>query len=109
MGVEIQIEGFEKVGDNIEKVIQKLAPEQLESVLLQGANVIGQAAINLAPLGPTGNLKRSIVAKLLRRNSPGEPAPAITAVDYRIAPHAHLVEFGHLTRTGKTGLFKKRG
>ena len=101
--VDIQISGFEKVEENIAKVIRQLSPEQIEGVLLEGANVIGQAAINLAPIGPTGNLKRSIVAKVLQRNSPGEAAPAITAVDYRIAPHAHLIEFGHLIKRGKRG------
>lgn len=40
----------------------------------------------------TGNLERSIVAKVFR--SPG-PSTAFVAINYRYGPHAHLVEHGH--------------
>ena len=42
----------------------------------------------------TSNLSRSLVSKPFAKQRKGEPA-AFVAVDYNIAPHAHLVEFGH--------------
>ncbi len=95
--------GFDIVAANIDKVKASIRPEHVETVLLDGAVVIGQTAINNAPTGPTGNLKRGIVAKTLQRRDPNQPAPAIVAVDYRIAPHAHLVEFGHFITHKRRG------
>jgi len=97
-----EIIGMEELENNIEKVKAQLTADQIEPVLLQGANIIAQAAINNAPTGPTGNLKRGIIAKTLTRTS-DQPAPAIAAIDYRIAPHAHLVEFGHFQTKKKGG------
>ncbi len=42
----------------------------------------------------TGALSRSLVSKPFSKQRKGEPA-VFVAVDYAIAPHAHLVEFGH--------------
>jgi len=41
----------------------------------------------------TGNLQRGIVAKKFSRQVKNRPA-VFVAIDYRIAPHAHLVEYG---------------
>lgn len=51
----------------------------------------------LAPRGDTGKLRRSIKFLPLRRSW-----DAIIGPDYKIAPHAHLVEFGfHHYKDGK--------
>ena len=42
----------------------------------------------------TGKLSRSLVSKPFSKQRKGEPA-VFVAVDYAIAPHAHLIEFGH--------------
>lgn len=63
------------------------------------ANTLKDNIRSEAPIGETGNLRRGMVAKNFakeRRNNPG----AFVAVDYRIAPHAHLVEHGHITKSG---------
>lgn len=60
-----------------------------------GAGIIAEEARTLAPLGPTGNLKRGIVAKENKKASGfAVVGAAYVGVDYGIAPHAHLVEFG---------------
>jgi len=60
-----------------------------------GADIIAKEAKRRAPIGKTGNLKRGIVA---RQNKVAAEflgqGSAYVGVDYRIAPHAHLVEFG---------------
>jgi len=59
-----------------------------------GADLIADEARRLAPV-KEGNLKRSIVSKVNKVagqfNGTGS---AYVGVDYSIAPHAHLVEFG---------------
>lgn len=59
------------------------------------ANVIAAEARLRAPQGKTGNLKRGIVAKVnkILQQFSGVGA-AYVGVDYKIAPHAHLVEYG---------------
>lgn len=60
-----------------------------------GAEIIAKEARLLAPPGKTGRLKRGIVAKEDKNASmfTGDGV-AYVGVDYGIAPHAHLVEFG---------------
>lgn len=74
--------------------------DKVEPVLLKAAEVIEESARAKAPQGPTGNLKRGIRSTLLRRLL-GRPAAGAGA-DYRIAPHAHLVERGTTARRQKT-------
>jgi len=59
------------------------------------ADIIAEEARQLAPLGPTGNLKRGIVSRVDKTATQfGHSGAAYVWVDYSIAPHAHLVEFG---------------
>jgi len=48
--------------------------------------------------GKTGNLKRSVRARKFSKKN-GQFI-AFTAIDRKIEPHAHLVEFGHRTLSG---------
>ncbi len=102
MEVTWELQGMEQLNRNLEKVIKSLSPEEIEPILLASAKQVADDARSNAPLGPTGNLKRGIVAKTLRRIG-NEPAPSIAAIDFRIAPHAHLIEFGTVERHQKSG------
>jgi len=77
----------------LDKVSNSLKGKVMGKTLLKQAEIIAEDARDRAPLGPTGNLKRSLRAKLLDEKS-RFPTVAIAAVDRKIAPHAHLVEFG---------------
>ncbi len=101
-----EIIGEEELNQNIQNVIKSLSPEQIEEVLLNGANIMAEDIRIRAPIAkrghyksgtkvlvPPGNLKRSIVTKTMTRRGE-KAAPALIAIDYRIAPHAHLVEYG---------------
>jgi len=91
--LEIKLKGSKELERTIKKLSRCLDLNEVEKVFLKGAKVIAEDARSRAPKGPTGNLKKAIVAKTLQRIGK-EPAPAIVAVDYRKGPHAHLVEFG---------------
>ncbi len=102
--LEVKIQGDKELMKTIKQLSKSLEPEEVEKIFLKGAKTIADDARSRAPKGPTGNLKESIVAKLLHRIR-DNPAPAIAAVDFRKGPHAHLVEFGtgprYQKKTGK--------
>ena len=90
----VEMEGADEMNKRIEKLAKSLKPEVVEPITFDGAKTIADDARGRAPLGPTGNLRRGIVSKQLRRQG-NAPAPSLAGINYGIAPHAHLVEFGH--------------
>lgn len=92
--VDIQIEGQEELQLKLADVAKKVQPRQLIPILMRAAKDLQQDVKRNTPLGATGNLRRGIVAKPLR-NIKTFPVAALTAVDYSVAPHMHLVEYGH--------------
>ena len=88
-----KIEGVLETVKVLDKVSNSIKGKVLGKNLLKQAEIIAEDARDRAPLGPTGNLKRSLHAELLPEKT-RFPTVAIAAVDRKIAPHAHLVEFG---------------
>ena len=102
--MDIEIQGIDELEKQMQRLIGTVSADKVEPVLLDAAKVVAKDAKARAPKGETGNLKKGIVAKKTRRKggvsavlglNVGEAAPAIAAIDYRKAPHAALVEFGH--------------
>lgn len=92
-GMTFEIEGTGELEKQLEKIGKSLEDKRLEPIMLARAEKVRDRIIQKAPLGPTGNLRRSPIAKLLSRRA-GYPTTAIAGIDRKIAPHAHLVEFG---------------
>lgn len=102
MNYQDSLRGLERFEDSIGQAARV-------DVAYDMAEIVKDRAVALAPRGKTGNLKRGIVAKKFK--APG-PSQAFVAVDYSIAPHAHLVEFGHNIVVGgrrRVGETVKRG
>jgi HK97 gp10 family phage protein len=97
----VEIEGKKEFEQTLRNLVQALPNEKVEPVMMEGAKVIADAARSKAPQGPTGNLKRSIKSKFLKQLG-NYPRSAAAAVDRKIAPHAHLIEFGTKPRMQKT-------
>jgi len=76
-------------GDKLQNYFERTARKGLK-----------KAIKNKAPKGPTGNLRKSVVVRRGRLKP-----TVIVAVDRKVAPHAHLVEFG---TNGNRGHGKKR-
>jgi len=92
MDFNCNIQGMEQLKANSEKLAKEARKAASASVLRQ-AEMVRDAIRTKAPQGPTGNLKRSAIAKLMPEK--GEYPPiAIAGIDRRIAPHAGIVEFG---------------
>ena len=99
--IEIDVRGLEEAPRKIRSILSAVTSEDVENVLLQGARIVRDEAKRRAPVGPTGNLKRSLKAKKGKRRGKLF-ATAFAAVDRKIAPHAHLVEYGTGPRRQKT-------
>ncbi len=93
MRIEIDVKGLEELRRRVGSILTVLDGRDVENVLVGGARVILAEARRRAPRGPTGNLIRSIKAKKGRRRG-RLFSIAFCAVDRKIAPHAHLVEYG---------------
>ena len=91
--ITFKIEGILEMTSKLKQLSGSLKGKAMGDTLLKQAEIIAEDARDRAPLGPTGNLKRSLLARLLVDKT-GFPKVAIAAVDRKIAPHAHLVEFG---------------
>ena len=89
----IEIQGLPELNVALAEIAKGMRADAVEPVLLRAAQMIANAVRGAAPQGPTGNLRRSVVGKLLQRRGQG-PASALVAIDYRVAPHARVVEFG---------------
>ena len=89
---DIKIKGLRALHRDIEKLTKSMSPDQLEKASKESAEIIRKEVYKRAPRGPTGNLKKSIVKKLLYKKWHG--AAYIAAVDRKVAPHTHLAAFG---------------
>jgi len=92
MPVKISIAGLTEAHRKFAHLRGTAAGNEMEEVLLSAAKIIASEAERLAPLGPTGNLKRSFRAAKSRVAKTFLQAFAFTLRP--LAPHAHLVEFG---------------
>ena len=89
----VSINGERELYNAIKNLAGRFDPGKIEGFIEKAANVITKQAKENAPVGKTGNLKRGIVTK--KWISKGHQTIYLSAVDYKISPHAHLVEYGH--------------
>jgi len=95
---DIKLEGKEELSRKLAEIADSINYNRMEGILYESAEEVKSALIQAAPLGPTGNLKRSPMAKKM----PKSEAPVVIAgIDRKKAPHAHLVEFGTVKMSAK--------
>ena len=104
--MNIKIEGLTELAGQLEKLKKTAQGAEVRAALLDGANLISDAAKARAPVAPyaTNYLGRAIAPGGLKR-SPAAAAGRqfknfLQAYAYTLkqaAPHAHLVEFGTKT------------
>ncbi|MDD5533787.1 MAG: HK97 gp10 family phage protein [Syntrophales bacterium] len=111
------IEGLDDLSANIQALIKQVDGDEVESGLLEIAKVLHGRIRARAPIGPRrrkkvevkmlgfslgtdmldvkpGALRKAWRAKKFKTKWPGVPA-VFVAPHYKLAPHAHLVEYGH--------------
>lgn len=106
----LELQGLDRLQVKFKRLMGLLSHKELENRFLDAAKVIRDGAKSRAPIAKKGHwqkagrgggkvwiepgsLRRGIVAKSFKGRSKQPPA-AMVAIDYSIAPHAHLVEFG---------------
>lgn len=95
-GKAVRLEGIPEIAANVNKLLKTVGGDkgrkvgdEVKRVLMGGALVVRDEARDLVPVR-TGKLKSAIFAAYGDEKQPN----VIVGVNYRIAPHAHLVEFG---------------
>ena len=85
----MRLEGLEDVLGRLENVIDRTTGKEAKEIMLKAGLILRDDARDRAPV-QTGALKRAIFAARGDENKPN----VLVGVNYKIAPHAHLVEFG---------------
>lgn len=99
---------------DLDKVLQELAKTTAKrtarKAMEDALSPVEDAAREMAPVGPTGNLRRGVTIshRLTRSQARGAERDGPDVVNMYVgsdAPHAHLVEFGTGPRHHKSGKF----
>lgn len=106
--MKIKVEGMTELAGQLEKLKKTAHGEEVRAALLDGANLISDAARARAPIAPyatnyrgtaiaPGGLRKSLAAAAGRQFKTFLQAFAFSLK--KAAPHAHLVEFGTKAHT----------
>ena len=87
----LRIDGIEEMRAKLQNILTATSAKAVKEISFKAAEAGKEVIHAITPLGKTGNLRRAIFA------SHGDPdkANALLGVNHHIAPHAHLVEYGH--------------
>ncbi len=93
--ISIYFRNLKNVQDNLAEFGMRLDPQTLTDILYEEAlKIRAKAAENAQSIfqRKTGNLEQSLVARPTKSTKRGG---AWSKAWYKVAPHAHLLEFGH--------------
>lgn len=89
---EVKITGMKELKQNMDAVVK-----DMKDAMEIGTNEAAEYAAGIVrgntPVGPTGNLLDAVTTKPLPTRG-NYPPNTMVGLDYNIAPHQHLVEFG---------------
>ena len=94
-----------EVNQKVRELAEKLDAETVEKISYEGAEMVTAEVRRRAPRGPTGRLKEAAVTRQMDGEF-GRPGPAISAMDFAIAPHAWLAEKYNPSRYGTQPYFR---
>ena len=86
----MKLEGVANLAAKIDLMVKAAERDRVIPIAKESAKMLVDEIKSRAPKGPTGNLKRSPKVKVMK----GYPPLVLAAIDRKIAPHAHLLEFG---------------
>lgn len=99
MRIKLVLSGDDDIRRKLEKLGKRVATAVQKKALRAGSTPVLQAFRSVAPVGKTGNLKRAQTRKF--KTYPSGISVAVVGADYRIGPHAHLIEWGTQERYRK--------
>ena len=94
MSNEFEITGLDRFTDRAYRRLAREYPQKAEKMLKKEVGGVKGEAISRTPVGPTGNLKKRWKHKFKIKNGHQ------FGVVMNSAPHAHLIENGHVTKNG---------
>jgi HK97 gp10 family phage protein len=94
VGSEVGIDGIPELKANIAAKLDKMMGQAAKKVFMRAAMRMVEEAKDLVPV-KTGTLRDAIYAAYGDTKKPN----VIVGVNYRKAPHAHLIEYGHIHTT----------
>ena len=103
MQVSVKIQGAKALSNAIKTLPANAQRNVMRRVPQGGAREIGMAVRRAAPRGFTGKLRKAIKWRRLNPRGTGGRFISIVYVDYKIAPHFHLVEKGTKHRETRRG------
>jgi hypothetical protein len=101
MNMTVKVTGMDELKKEMKAVMEemkKACGDGTEACADRLASIVRRNA----PRGPTGNLQKAVTTKKLP-DKPYYPAVTMVGLDYGIAPHQHLVEFGTGPREHASG------
>ncbi|QKS71906.1 HK97 gp10 family phage protein [Paenalkalicoccus suaedae] len=106
MKSQMKVEGLDKLQKELEKLAKKVDDSETESIVYKAAESIVTPAIqSKAPVGEGGSIRDAVVTKQMPRSS-SYPSIAISAIDRKKAPHAHIIELGSGPRFDNFGRYR---
>jgi len=96
----VEVEGLEQALSKLGTIGRTIARNQTKGIMLDAIEPIRVAVKAAAPVGPTGNLKRSIQKQIWEHDKRRNRIDAEVYSKRPEGAHAHLVEFGHRIVTG---------
>lgn len=111
-GLEIKLHGFKEINQKLLQFNQKCARQIAEKGMRAGAEVIQQKVEDLAPVGKTGTLKKSITVRWHSKKAKWFATISGAGVQLDIGPEYSRTKkgyAGHLVEYGTEGHWVKAG
>lgn len=98
MASDMRLEGYEQTLRKFNQIDLSFGKggEKLLPVLMRAGKIMRSHIRVQAPLGPTGNLRRMVGVTKVRHTAHNRPGVRV----HSFAPHSHLINNGHITRSG---------
>lgn len=93
IAVTVDQKALDRAIKRIEQYADRPLHKRAQHAYLVGMRLMVRPIRNASPVGPTGNLRRSVAARANRLRA-GEMAAATVGTRFRVAPHRHLVTEG---------------
>ena len=92
MVFKVKISGMNELRRNMDQVVKDMQ-DAMEMGVDEAAEYAAGVVRRNTPIGPTGNLRKSITTKPLPPKK-GYPAVTLVGASWPLGAHGHLVEFG---------------
>jgi len=91
----MRLEGVDELNRVFKALPRKIGERAVLNSVRAGARVVAKQVKTEAPVGETGNLKKSVVVRTVKKRFRTSDRLVFVGFKKPAGSHAHLVEFGH--------------